>query len=135
MNRALEQLVRSRADGVCEYCRVPEDLDPLPFCIDHIIAQKHRGPTAESNLALACYNCNSYKGPNISGIDPDTRQLSRLFHPRRDSWETHFEWDGARLVGRTAVGRATSDVLNINDRNRLEHRRLLIRDGRLPRGS
>ena len=28
--------------------------DALPHHIDHVIAQKHNGPTVESNLALAC---------------------------------------------------------------------------------
>jgi hypothetical protein len=29
-------------------------LDVLPFQIDHIIAEKHHGPTVAENLALSC---------------------------------------------------------------------------------
>lgn len=29
-------------------------VDALPFQVDHIIAEKHHGPTAEGNLALSC---------------------------------------------------------------------------------
>ncbi|MBL7134484.1 MAG: HNH endonuclease [Phycisphaerae bacterium] len=133
MDLQLERLVWLRADGVCEYCQVASESDPLPFCIDHIVAQKHHGATAEDNLALSCYNGNSYKGPNIAGIDPETGQLTRLFHPRTDVWEEHFEWNGAVLVGRTAVGRATVDVLSINHPSRIEHRQLLIAEGVFPR--
>lgn len=53
----------------------------------------------------------------------------RLFHPRKDSWEEHFEWAGPVLRGRTAIGRTTIDVLNINLSERVEHRRLLLLAG------
>jgi hypothetical protein len=36
------------------------------------------------------------------------------------------------LLGRTAVGRTTIDVLNINYPDRVEHRRLLIAEGVFP---
>jgi 5-methylcytosine-specific restriction endonuclease McrA len=58
---------------------------PLPFQIDHILAEKHGGETVESNLALSCPHCNRFKGPNIAGVDPATAQLTRLFDPRRDN--------------------------------------------------
>jgi len=66
------------------------------------------------NLALACIHCNRYKGPNIAGVDPATGEIVRLFHPRRDKWSVHFTWNGSRLIGRTSIGRATIQVLNIN---------------------
>lgn len=71
MDRALVALVRHRAGGRCEYCRFPRP----PFHIEHIIAQKHGGPTVESNLAPACVRCNFHKGPNLSGIDPENEQI------------------------------------------------------------
>ena len=36
------------------------------------------------------------------------------------------EWRGAELHGRTPVGRTTIDVLNINDRDRVELRKMLV---------
>lgn len=132
MDRSLEELVWRRARSRCEYCQTPQGGDLVPFEIDHIIAVKHRGPTIAGNLALACFACNNYKGPNIAGIDPVSSAIVRLFHPRRHSWHRHFRWEGPRLLGRTAIGRATVDVLEINLPRRVAHRRGLIEEGVLP---
>jgi 5-methylcytosine-specific restriction endonuclease McrA len=51
-----------------------QEHDDIPFEIDHIIAESHGGPTAAQNLALACYHCNSFKGANLAGIDPQRQQ-------------------------------------------------------------
>jgi hypothetical protein len=67
------------------------------------------------NLALACIHCNRYKGPNIAGIDPDTGELTRLFHPRIDKWHRHFTWNGAEIQPLTSIGRVTLSVLFMND--------------------
>ena len=114
MNRALARLVRERAGDRCEYCRLPQFALPLPFQIDHIIAEQHAGNTISENLALACPHCNRYKGPNIAGRDPNSGGLIRLFDPRRDIWNDHFQFDGALIKGRTPIGRATIHVLNMN---------------------
>src|SRR4051812_18990985 len=100
MDAALEQLIRARARSRCEYCRLPQEFSPVPHQIDHVIALKHRGSTTADNLALACFFCNSYKGPNIAGIDAQSGRIVRLFHPRKDRWNAHFAWDGPNLVGR-----------------------------------
>lgn len=113
-NRILEEAVIRRAAGSCEYCQLPESASELPFHLDHIIAEKHGGPTDSANLAWACFSCNLRKGPNIAGLDAETRQLTRLFNPRTDVWAEHFEWQGFRLLGKTPVGRATVAVLDIN---------------------
>jgi hypothetical protein len=114
MKASLKQQVWERARGACEYCRMPSQFYLAPYQIDHIIAQQHHGRTVLANLALACYHCNLHKGPNIAGKDPVTGRTTRLFHPRKDRWEDHFRWRGPRLVGTTAVGRTTIQVLNIN---------------------
>ena len=81
---ATARIVRNRGAGRCEYCHLPESVAELPFQLDHIIALKHLGLTDESNLALACYHCNSAKGPNIAGVDPVSGCITSLFHPRQD---------------------------------------------------
>jgi hypothetical protein len=58
MDAALERLVRDRAGGRCEYFRLPQVGSRVPFEIDDIIARKHRGRTAASNLAAACIYWN-----------------------------------------------------------------------------
>jgi hypothetical protein len=72
MNRDLQRTVRERANGRFEYCAFPQEFAELPFEVDHVVARKHRGATNADNLALTCFYCNSYKGPNIVGIDPVT---------------------------------------------------------------
>ena len=98
MNRELRELVWNRAGGCCEYCRMPQSLDPLPFEVDHVIATQHHGETTADNLCVACFACNRRKGPNLAGRDELTGALIPLFHPRRDEWETHFEWQGPTLL-------------------------------------
>jgi hypothetical protein len=132
MDVALIRLVWRRANGLCEYCRLPQAFDDRPFEIDHIIAEKHHGPTAAGNLALSCFRRNSFKGSDISGRDRRTRKLTPLFNPRRHKWAKHFRWQGAYLMGRTAVGRVTVDVLRINEPFRLELREELMAEGVFP---
>ena len=126
---ALRDEVFRRADNCCEYCQIAQGATLLPHEIDHIIAQKHDGETASDNLCLACFVCNSFKGPNIAGVDPVTKEICRLFHPRHDLWSEHFYWDGPSLAARTAIGRATLAVLRINQLERVELRRLLMLSG------
>ncbi len=114
MDAALERLVRQRADGRCEYCRLPQAWTRAPIEIDHIIARKHRGRTVAGNLAVSCYYCNVYKGPNLTGRDPATGKVTRLYHPRRHKWSYHFRFQHSTLIGRTAIGRTTIDVLKMN---------------------
>lgn len=134
MNQHLSEEVWRRANHACEYCRLPQAYYPVPFEIDHIIARQHGGSTILSNLALSCFPCNCHKGPNIAGIDRVTSstKLVRLFHPRRHKWDYHFEWDGARLIGKTPIGRVTVNILAINDPGMMELRRELIREGVFP---
>ena len=114
MKRGLLRQLRQLAGDRCEYCRLPTAYDPLPFQVDHIIAQQHGGETVIENLAWSCLHCNKHKGPNIAGIDPVSGQLVPLFHPRQQRWERHFAWDGLILLGRTRSARATIRVLAIN---------------------
>lgn len=134
MDKALDESVRARANDCCEYCRVPQSCDPLPFQIDHIIARQHGGATVSENLALACYACNHHKGPNIAGFDPATQQTIPLFNPRRDTWSEHFQWQGPELSSLTPVGRVTVLVLAINRDFRVALRRALIQEGIFPSG-
>jgi hypothetical protein len=132
MEAALEELVWERATERCEYCQLPQARSRLTHEIDHIIAIKHQGPTLASNLALACFACNNHKGTNIAGIDPLTGAIVRLFHPRRHKWSRHFSWNGADLIGQTAIGRATIAVLEINLPYRVSLRQALIEEGEFP---
>ncbi len=111
---------------------MPEFAHPIPFEIDHVIARKHEGQTVASNLALSCFNCNSYKGPNIAGVDHASGDIVRLFHPRSDSWDEHFRWEEAQLVGKTAIARAKIHVLSINHPDHIALRLALMEEGIWP---
>ena len=132
MNIGLAALVWERAHRCCEYCRMPQIYDELPFEVDHVVAAQHGGKTDASNLALSCFADNHHKGPNLAGIDPQTRRRAWLFNPRRHKWDRHFRWDGPILIGRSSVGRATISVLGINLPHRVRHRAQLINEGVFP---
>jgi HNH endonuclease len=100
----LTREVRERAGARCEYCHLPAAFHMAPFQIDHIIAKQYGGETVFDNLALACIHCNRFKGPNIAGLDSNSGQIVRLFHPRRDKWQQHFFWDGPELKALTDIG-------------------------------
>ena len=129
MTRRMRKQVRERARGRCEYCRLAAEFVEDRFCSDHIIAEQHRGPTTLDNLSFACCRCTRHKGPNLAGIDPQTGLLERLFNPRIDDWSIHFKWELAVIVGITSIGRATVEVLKLNDPPRLRVREQLIREG------
>jgi 5-methylcytosine-specific restriction endonuclease McrA len=93
MRKELEDQVWERAVDRCEYCGAAQTWLLTPFQIDHVIAQKHDGPTIEGNLALACFNCNIHKGSDIASLDSGV--LTRLLNPRDDRWIDHFALDAA----------------------------------------
>jgi len=97
--------------------------------LDHVIARQHGGKAQFDNLALCCGKCNRFKGSNIAGIDPSTSELTRLFHPRRDVWQMHFEYQDTLLLGLTDVGRTTIAVLAINQSVRVATRAAMKRMG------
>ena len=131
--------VRRRAGNECEYCRLPQKAFRRPFHIEHIVAKQHGGQTRLENLALACWRCNLKKGPNLTGIDPDSRTVVALFHPRNDRWSDHFgltvstgDPSAADVKGLTPIGRATVQVLGINEQMRRVLRYELWREGLFP---
>jgi hypothetical protein len=123
MNAATRSRVCERAIFRCEYCGLHQDQSPLAaLYVEHILPRKHGGGDDLDNLALACIDCNLHKGSNVAGYDPDTGELTEIFHPRRQSWQEHFERRGAIIVGKTAVGRTTIEVLQLNADERLQLR-------------
>ena len=129
---ALRQTVRQRARGCCEFCRVPEVGVLFPHEPDHIVPEQHGGETTLENLALACFHCNRHKGPNLTSIDSETRQIVPLFNPRTDRWSDHFRAEGPRITPLTPTGRATAALLKFNAPGRLRTREALMQAGRYP---
>jgi len=84
MDAQLRQSVRTRAVYQCEYWRLPQEFFELRFHIERVIPRQQGSGDDADNLALACPDCNLRKGPNLTGIDSETGEVVRLFHPRRD---------------------------------------------------
>lgn len=93
---------------------------------------KHGGPTEFDNLAYACSFCNRQKGSDVGSLDPATGDFVRFFNPRTDHWREHFELVGTVIVPLTAIGRATTQILNFNHVDRLLERQELWEMGRYP---
>ena len=120
ISESKKALVRARAGNRCEYCHLHQDQSPLAVLhIEHIIPKKHGGSDDLENFALACIDCNLHKGPNLTGIDPETDEITELFHPRNHLWADHFQWEGIYIVGRTSIGRTSVRVLNMNSEDQL----------------
>ena len=113
-------LVRARVGNRCEYYQLHQDDSPLAALhIEDIVPKKHGGSDDTDNLALACLDCNLHQGANLTGIDPETNEVTELLHPRRQRWNAHFAWSGINIVGQTAIGRTTVRVLDMNSDDQL----------------
>jgi hypothetical protein len=119
---------------LCEYCLIHEGDTFLGCEVDHIISEKHGGPTREQNLAFACLFCNRNKGSDIASLAAGEGRLVRFFHPRLDRWNDHFRLsrDGVALVPLTDIGEATIRIFGINAGERLLERDALRAVGRYP---
>ena len=128
----LRRLVIERAGNCCEYCLLSQDDDDFSFHIDHVIAEKHHGETTADNLCLSCYVCNTYKGSDITSIDPHTRSVAMLYNPRTQIWTEHFQLQGVQIKALTSNGRVTVSLLRLNAPERLTEREILLKLGRYP---
>jgi hypothetical protein len=122
-----KSIVRERAGYRCEYCRAPEDVTGYAFHIEHIHPREEGGKDEVGNYALSCMPCNRAKWYHLNGQDPKTGKEERLFHPRKDKWRDHFRIeDKIHVKGKTAVGRATENRLQMNQPRQLEARELWV---------
>ncbi len=112
----LRQRVAAQARYRCGYCLTAEAVTGTPLVIDHLIPEALGGATEETNLWLACSQCNLHKGDRITARDPLTEAWAPLFDPRRQIWGEHFRWSAAgdEIVGLTPTGRATVQALRLN---------------------
>jgi hypothetical protein len=131
----LRRLIVTRAERLCEYCLVAEE-DTFYGCeADHIISEKHGGPTQADNLAYACVFCNQGKASDVGSIHWESREFVRFFNPRTDRWSAHFVLTGSHIKGVTAIGAVTERILGFNSGERLLERHTLQQMGRYPNAS
>lgn len=132
--QALRRRVRRRARGLCEYCHTCEEYTGHEFTVDHVMPGARGGSTHFDNLCWCCFWCNNYKQARTEAVDRRTRQVVALFNPRADRWHDHFRWsrDSSRILGRTAIGRATIDALRLNRPSLVHARQVWARHGLHP---
>ena len=111
---ALRRLVIQRAENRCEYCLISQIGQVATFHIDHIIPTVAGGKTVAGNLALACVSCSLRKGARQKIEDLETGEIVSIFNPRQQVWQEHFTWQDTRVIGLTAIGRATLQALDLN---------------------
>jgi hypothetical protein len=136
ISKEMRQQVRERAKFLCEYCHSSEEASVARFEIDHIQPRSRGGADTFENLALACQRCNSYRYNFTEGTDPESQVSTQLFNPRLHQWNEHFVWEkgGLLIRGKTSIGRATCDRLDLNDQEHndraiVKARRFWIRGG------
>jgi len=133
LSSAKRKVIHERAGGCCEYCRLPEGAASVAFHVDHFVPRKHDGTDDIANLCLACFDCNMYKSHDLTGIDPDTGEITPLFNPRQQVWIKHFSLQSdMRILGITAQGRTTVRVLRMNIDERVQDRHILAELGMYP---
>ena len=74
-------------------------------------------------------NC---KGSDLASLDPETGEIVRLYHPRQDKWAQHFRLQGAEFIHLTAKGLVTIRLLQLNRREKVAERQVLIQSGIFP---
>lgn len=124
ISQSTRREVRIRALDRCEYCGLEQSSYSLvSFHVEHVIARQHGGSDDSENLCLACHWCNLFKGPNLSSLVDG--ELVRLFNPRTDDWADHFRIFNGDIEGLSLIGKATVSLLNMNDADRVELRRII----------
>jgi hypothetical protein len=128
----LRRLVISRADHRCEYCHIHEDDTYFGCEVDHVISEKHGGPTVTENLAYACLVCNRNKGSDLGSMLEPGGALIRFFNPRVDTWSEHFTHDGVLIKPLGPIGQVTERIFRFNEIERLMEREALRAVDRYP---
>lgn len=131
LNITLRQKLLQTDGTCCAYCQTTEANSGQPMVVDHIIPKHLGGKNDFANLCFSCRRCNEFKGAKTKALDPLTAEISALFHPRQQQWTIHFAWDisGTRLIGLTALGRATITTLKMNNEVIVNARRRWARVG------
>src|SRR5438105_3385620 len=111
---ALSRAVRSRAHGRCEYCFMHESVQGATFDVEHVNQQSKGGESTLDTLALPRQDATRIKPAGQQPLIHLQAEQVPLFHPVQQRWSEHFRFKGCEVEGRTAVGRATVVMLDLN---------------------
>jgi uncharacterized protein (TIGR02646 family) len=130
-SRGIQKVLRDAMfEGLCCFCECETELGNYGQ-VEHYRPKgraefKHLAYTWE-NLLWACGRCNGPKGDEWNPAAP-------LLDPTTDDPSIHLRWIDAKLLGRTARGSYTIDLLDLNgvkDLRRYEARRDHLEAARL----
>jgi hypothetical protein len=124
VNRKIRRKVRERAGARCEYCHIAPPAYKA-FCIDHAVALQHGGRTALEILHSPACIATRTRARTSRERTRRRISLSGCLIPARMA-DRAFRVVGATLIGLTAIGRATIQVLAINEPAFLEVREILL---------
>lgn len=123
LSESIKNQVISRANKCCECCLKSNLVAYVSHQIDHIISLKHGGNNDIDNLAYACYLCNVNKGSDIGTVLLPERTFTRLYNPRTDNWNEHFEIFEGKFYPKTPIAEATIKILQLNEIERIMERK------------
>lgn len=125
------RFVHERAANCCEYCGTCQRVFGQAMHVEHI---DPAGGDHPDNLCLSCPSCNLSKAKTTTATDPVTGTIVSLFNPRQHRWTDHFEWgeNGAIIIGKTPIRRATIERLKMNLERVVTARRIWIKAGEHP---
>jgi hypothetical protein len=94
-------------------------LDPLGGCLEAESARRvvelRVSPPVQQRVDTLAERANNgvltSDEAYLTAIDPETREVVPLFHPRSNDWAEHFIVESERIIRVTAVGRATVQLL------------------------
>jgi len=130
ISKGVRKQVYERAHYRCEYCQTAQKVTAW-IEIDHILPVALGGESDLANLCASCHACNNQKSDAIEALDPVTNTVQKLFNPRQQKWDDHFQWDkiGITILGITPTGRATVSQLNMNRPEILASRKMWVSVG------
>lgn len=132
--KKLRPVIAEQARHQCGYCRTQEVVSGVRLTLEHLYPKFLGGKDEIDNLWLSCRECNEAKGVLLEATDPETQQIVPLYNPRKERWDKHFFWteDGTQIVGKTAIGRATVLILDLNNEFRVKSRAIWVEAGYHP---
>ncbi len=109
------------SSGKCCYCECRIDEESKYMEVEHFFPKEfHQEMVVKwTNLLPSCKRCNINKGVHDPAVEP-------MVHPVEHEPREHLELRSYRFYGKTPEGKALVEVVDLNDRTRLQTKRFKI---------
>lgn len=109
------------SSGKCCYCECRIDEESKYMEVEHFFPKEfHKEKVVKwSNLLPSCKRCNINKGCHDPEVEP-------IVHPVEHEPKEHLQLRSYRFYGKTPQGKALVEVVDLNDRTRLQTKRFKI---------